>query len=124
MTKVLHTIIFFCLILSSYTFAQQMQKPSAHEIGQLPSWAQQMYSDNPNVNSVQNAYQDYYRTHTFEKNYHTQYYKRWIRRNQYFVNDAGFIVYPDQNTIQENDQQYLKKQELANKTTNWTVVGK
>jgi len=123
MNKVYSFFFVACFLMYAQTFAQLMQKPSSNEIAILPTWAQLMYSEHPNVFAVQNAYQDYYRSNTFEKNYHTQYYKRWIRFNQYFVNDAGFIVYPDPNTIKQNDQQYLKKQELANKTTNWAVLG-
>ena len=32
--------------------AQVMYKPSAHEISTLPAWAQEMYSENPNVFKV------------------------------------------------------------------------
>ena len=81
-----------------------------------------MYSENPNVYQVSQAYQDYYRTHTFEKNYHTQYYKRWMRQNQYFTDESGFISTPTQIQLQNEDALYFKKQNTL-KTSNWSIVG-
>jgi hypothetical protein len=92
MSKFYYTFFTALLLFSTAAFAQQMQKPSATTIAELPQWAQLMYSENPNVYQVSQAYQDYYRTHTFEKNYHTQYYKRWMRQNQYFTDELGFIM--------------------------------
>ncbi|NDE04067.1 MAG: hypothetical protein EB003_05390, partial [Flavobacteriia bacterium] len=100
-----------------------MPKPSSVEIATLPNWAQLMYSEQPNVQMVQNAYQDYYRNQPFVKNYHTQYYKRWIRQNQYFVNTDGFVVQLSAQEQQKQTQAYLNKQEMQTKTSNWSVVG-
>ncbi|MFM7005740.1 MAG: T9SS type A sorting domain-containing protein [Flavobacteriales bacterium] len=115
--------IVIALTVSKGLLAQQMQRPSQTEIQSLPTWAQLMYSENPNVTEVQNAYQDYYRAHTFEKTYHTQYYKRWIRQNQYFIDEQGFIQTPTQEQQIAENAFYLKKQSAQNKSTNWSVVG-
>ncbi len=122
MSKFYYTFFTALLLFSTAAFAQQMQKPSATTIAELPQWAQLMYSENPNVYQVSQAYQDYYRTHTFEKNYHTQYYKRWMRHNQYFTDEFGFINTPNQEQLQNEDALYFKKQNTL-KTSNWSIVG-
>ena len=122
MSKFYYTFFTALLLFSTAAVAQQMQKPSTTAIAELPQWAQLMYSENPNVYKVSQAYQDYYRTHTFEKNYHTQYYKRWMRQNQYFTDDLGFINTPTQVQLQNEDALYFKKQNTL-KTSNWSIVG-
>ncbi|MFN6038438.1 MAG: PKD domain-containing protein, partial [Bacteroidota bacterium] len=73
---------FFILIFVLFYFvnnAQNFQKPSASEINNLPQWAQMMYSGSAGPAEVENAYINWYLNHPFEKNFHTQYYKRWQR---------------------------------------------
>jgi hypothetical protein len=123
MSKKISFLAFFTLLFLNAALAQQMPKPSSVEIAGLPQWTQLMYAEQANVFEVQNAYQDYYRTHPFVKSYHTQYYKRWIRQNQYWVNDAGFIQVPTQDESTSANQAYLKKQKLQQKTSDWTIVG-
>ena len=38
-----------------------------------------MYSENNDEGEVIKAYQDFYKKNHFQKNKHTQYYKRWLR---------------------------------------------
>jgi len=45
---------------------------------QVPAWVQAMYRPDPDPGEVMALYEAYYREHPFEKNQHTQYYKRWI----------------------------------------------
>jgi len=123
MSKKLLTFVFFTLPFLSTFKAQQLLKPSPTEIASLPHWAQLMYGDHVNVFEVQNAYENYYRTHPFVKSYHTQYYKRWIRSQQYFVDDNGFIEEPSIYDINVRRQAYLKKQNNNAKTSDWTIVG-
>ena len=56
---------------------------------QLPLWAQKMYEENPNVNEVIALYKSYYSTVPFEKNIHTQYFKRWIGAIKSQVDENG-----------------------------------
>ncbi|NDB36568.1 MAG: hypothetical protein EB023_14790, partial [Flavobacteriia bacterium] len=109
---------YLLLVLLAFTWnahSQILKKPSAFEITQLPSWAQQMYSDNPNLIEVSAAYKAYYRSHPFEKNYHTQYFKRWIRTYSTQINDEGFIV-------PANTYNAAMKPTLT-KSSNWSIVG-
>jgi hypothetical protein len=114
----LFSILFLFLLTCGMTFGQNMQKPSAYEIQSLPTWAKMMYGEQPNLFEVSKLYTQYYNDHPFEKNYHTQYYKRWIRKNQYLINDEGFIV---ENSPSHNDQTPSKPTPL--KSSNWSVVG-
>lgn len=96
------------LLLSFCVKAQNFYKPSAAEISTLPSWAQEMYSENPNVFTVDNLYQSYYKNHPFEKSYHTQYYKRWKKTIAKHPDINGNIVYDnpsDFSPVTNNPQQ-------------------
>jgi photosystem II stability/assembly factor-like uncharacterized protein len=109
------TILYLMLMVLGFnSFAQNLKKPSASEISTLPEWAQLMYGDHPNLLEVSAKYRAYYQNHDFEKNYHTQYYKRWIRAYSNQINDAGEI------TAQETSP--TPKPSL-NKSSSWSIVG-
>jgi photosystem II stability/assembly factor-like uncharacterized protein len=80
-----------------------------------------MYSENPNVYIVDEAYQDYYQSNDFEKNYHTQFYKKWRRSIIDYIQIDGTIVYP---TIEEqiNQRQHLISN-AQNKSGSWNLLG-
>lgn len=91
MKKIL-TFLLFCT--ATAVSAQNLYKPSALEISTLPQWAQEMYAAQPNVFHIDSLYSSYYRTHDFEKNYHTQYYKRWRKSVIPFVTATGEVQKP------------------------------
>jgi photosystem II stability/assembly factor-like uncharacterized protein/PKD repeat protein len=91
-----------------------------------PTWARLMYADNPNVREVDGAFQAYYRQHPFEKNAHTQYYKRWRRQVDAYVQADGHIARPEIASQQAAEQQYLQQRQEAtakNLTPPWTCIG-
>ena len=55
----------------------------------LPAWARLMYAENPNFYEVVAAYQQYYLDHPFQKNIHTQYFKRWVSSSKHRVQADG-----------------------------------
>lgn len=115
--------LFLCFGLwYSISFSQNMKKPSLYEIQTLPTWAQKMYGENPNVLEVNLLYTKYYAEHPFEKSYHTQYFKRWIRSNEPFVNDLGYIQIPPNSGIEDLNQPQ-KTKPITLKSSNWSVVG-
>lgn len=75
MKKLLFSLTF---ILCSSVFAQ-IEMRYAQSTDNNPQWILLLYADNPDAGMVTKAYQDYYKTHPFVKNKHTQYYKRWQR---------------------------------------------
>ena len=110
------------LLFNTILFAQNLQKPSQSEISSLPLWAKAMYSDNPSVFEVDDLYREYYTKNAFKKTYHTQYYKRWRRKNLNYTDENGFIHEPSPNEKQENELAYRKKQSTT-KSSNWNIVG-
>lgn len=70
------------LLLAGAVSHAQVQEMKAGITGDLPLWAQMMYSENPDVNKVIAAFEAWYATHPFIKNQHTQYFKRWTREMQ------------------------------------------
>jgi hypothetical protein len=71
--------LFIFLFLSSLNALSQIEKKYDKSSDKLPNWVQLMYADEPNVGIVIEEYENFYKTNSFNKNKHTQYYKRWIR---------------------------------------------
>ena len=73
----------FILALGTWPLAPaldaQVQPVTPPLSSTLPLWAQLMYAPNPDPGAVAAAYEAYYAAHPFEKNAHTQFYKRWKR---------------------------------------------
>ncbi len=102
--------------------AQQMVRPSDTEISRLPEWAKAMYSGKVSAYVCDSMYQDYYRSHPFKKSYHTQYYKRWRRKNQTRLDAKGFPVIQTEKERNDIESEYIKKQS-GDKTTSWKIIG-
>ncbi len=103
--------------------AQEIYKPSAASIATLPNWAQEMYSDNPNVLKVDSLYNTYFASNPYVKSAHTEYYRIWRHKNQDWIGSDGFI---HQASPQEQIAKYnIQKQNhaTARSTSNWNLVG-
>ncbi len=114
--------ISICFSCSSSFYAQNLLKPSQSEIVTLPDWSKRMYSENPSIYEVDELYKNYYKTHSFVKSYHTQFYKRWRRKYLNFTDENGFINYPSFELSRLEDKAYRLKQN-AEKSSNWSIVG-
>lgn len=121
MFRLLLTLCLVIFVLGEIR-AQNMYKPSASEISTLPEWAQKMYGDDPNLYEVDSLYAEYYRSHRFEKSYHTQYYKRWRRNVLEYADDLGFIRMPSGQQMQRINNEYLLKQNAVT-TGVWSLAG-
>lgn len=55
----------------------------------LPLWVRKLYGPQPNAGEVDSLFQAYYKENPFEKNTHTQYYKRWKRRIGPWLDENG-----------------------------------
>ncbi|MCB9191048.1 MAG: choice-of-anchor J domain-containing protein [Flavobacteriales bacterium] len=112
----------FFLMLTMSGFAQNMYRPSDHEISRSPEWAQMMYAENPNVFEVDKAFKAYFEEHDFEKSYHTQYYKRWRRSVDAHVNRNGFVEMPtEQDFLREREDMLINSG--GTRAGNWSLVG-
>lgn len=92
-----------------------------------PDWAKMMYADFPNIYKVEEAYNEYYKTHTLVKNNDTQNYKHWKREVIHFVNDNGDFEAKDKSEenkafrkIYEARRNRLKKK---SNSSNWSLLG-
>ena len=120
------TVLFILLI--SHINAQNTQEfframPSPSEIANAPAWARLMYSENPQVNDVVDAYYDYFDKNPFKKTIHTQNFKHWIRRVEPLLNNKALIEPP---TPEEEAIQFerLKSLKTNNKSMDvWTSIG-
>lgn len=106
--------------------AQSFEFPYPTDVN-TPEWVKMMYADNPNVKAVMAAYEAFYKNNTFQKNAHTQYYKRWLRSNLPYLNEAGFIEKPSQKTLDQQLSAYMDKVQQARlqKSSNavWEELG-
>jgi len=81
---------FFVLSMHAQDFPY---KGSASD-SRLPDWVKMMYSEELNAFELKEAYETYYQEHDFEKNIHTQNYKRFIAQNRTFIQADGSIEKP------------------------------
>jgi photosystem II stability/assembly factor-like uncharacterized protein len=121
---VLNVLLF--LLLSSVHLSAQVERAYQKE-SDLPEWVRLMYADKPDVGAVITAHDAYYATHSFVKNQHTQYYKRWLRRLELF-GDEAHMTEAEKATKAENEAQYLKKINKQNAaesgpTSPWAPLG-
>ena len=85
------TLIWLLIFMCVRAVAQPLARPSQTEIQSLPQWAKEMYGESPNILRVDSLYRTWYAAHTFEKNYHTQYYKIWRHHNAPWMDSRGNI---------------------------------
>ena len=72
-------ILIIILCLACYNLFSQSEKKYDVLSKELPNWVKLMYTDNIDESIVIQEYELYYKENKFQKNKHTQYYKRWIR---------------------------------------------
>lgn len=119
-------LIVALLGLSLSLFAQNALVAKNSELYQTaPQWAKLMYSENPNVYQVDQAYLSYYKSHAYKKSYHTQYYKRWRKAVGNFINHQGYI---DVRIKEQQAQILVERQQNQSQNRNglagnWTVMG-
>ncbi len=91
--KVKKFVILVFLFSSSFqSYGQFIIEPDKPQpSAEMPGWAKLLYQNPINMIQLDDAYQNYYKTHAFEKNNYTRYYKRLIRLNQDLIDEQGFL---------------------------------
>ncbi len=92
MKKIIFSFLLFCstsLVMAQNSISYFKDIPK--NMSDVPQWAQLMYSENPRVSDVNQLYADFYKTHPFVKNIHTQNYKYWLKTIEYLIGDDGYI---------------------------------
>jgi len=106
----LRTLCF--LFISNVSFSQKFEPQINPQDPAIPTWAKEMYRENPNVLEVDRLFKAYYKEHPFKQNNYTRYYKRWRRYVSQFLNDDGSIYFPsaDERLSIANASQNLQSQ--------------
>jgi photosystem II stability/assembly factor-like uncharacterized protein len=123
MKKVTYLIVF---LITSLVFSQSSAPIKSGELYKTaPEWAKLMYTDNPNVDTVDNLYKSYFRSHSFKKSFHTQYYKRWRKAVNSFIGDDGHYDSSKKLRLKELLDERMANSELGSqrRVGNWSVLG-
>ncbi|PTX63995.1 putative secreted protein (Por secretion system target) [Kordia periserrulae] len=118
-------LLFFVLLTAIVGHSQQSPQPNISNqlYKDAPEWAKLMYSDNPNANTVDYLYRKYYETHAYVKSYHTQYYKRWRRAINPFLNNEGFYDHHKKLEAAQAARSLQNAQNAVLESGNWSVMG-
>lgn len=84
-------IISLICLLSGFAQAQDFQE-SYKVSTNSPSWIAYMYGDTVNLFSLRDRFDTYYSNNPFEKNQHTQYFKRLMKEYWTQVDESGYIT--------------------------------
>lgn len=87
----------FCLF--STVIAQQFCPPVSPNEAHLPNWINLLYEPNPNIWEIDDLYNQWRRTQSAEKTTFSQYYKKWRRWVQPYIQPDGHLYYPDNATL-------------------------
>ncbi len=117
-------LILFILFFSA-SFSQSSETSKNGELYKsAPVWAKLMYSENPNVNEVDKLYAEYFKSTKYTKSYHTQYYKRWRRALNPFLNNEGYFDKAKKSKISTSLVASKNAQQNNNRPGNiWTALG-
>lgn len=87
--KVTLTLLITCF--GSWSWAQDFQE--TYKVSESsPQWVKYMYGDNASLFVLREKFEDYYKVNVFEKNKHTQYFKRLMKEYWTQVDENGFIT--------------------------------
>lgn len=105
--------------------AQQSLRFLPDQADDTPPWAVWLYQEQPNVAKVDSAYRAYYAGHDFVKTSHTQYYKKWRRAVEPFVQPDGSVLLPQNERRETWEQLWLQQRAAAPKSnaTPWQHIG-
>ncbi len=122
MKKTIALIIIFFYGLS---FGQSLQINKNSDLYKnAPEWAKLMYSENPNVNKVDELYEKFFKKNRYRKTYHTQFYKRWRRGVNPYLDSKGKIDIPKKSEIKKIINDSINQPYNKNTSSgNWTSIG-
>ena len=123
--------IFFVLLFtfsSNIIVAQHQELKYNKSTDDIPIWVQLLYGDDPDIQEVIEAYENYYQENEFVKNQHTQYYKHWLR-NISRDHNGRFLPSPDLDLkeLKRNEEEYLRRSEelsmQRSPNSHWQGIG-
>lgn len=118
--------LLFCLFLHTGVLKAQQKPNLPYLANDAPSWMYLFAQDRTNVTEVQQAYETYYRTHPFQKNNYTQYYKHWMHWARAWAQPDGQVVMPTAEERQSEEKRLLTLRTASprrKQPANWTFAG-
>lgn len=117
--------LFFIFTFSVLSFSQTTPIKTGELYKNAPNWAKEMYGENPNVDEVDKLYKDYYKINPYEKSYHTQYYKRWRKAINNYINDDGYYDVAKKYKLRSliDERKSKANSERNSLSGNWSVLG-
>lgn len=124
----LPVLLLFSVFLPSGLLDAQKLTPLTPVTGEaLPEWAIKMYGNHPNVWEIDDAYRIWRRTNPDVKTTYSQYYKKWRRGIDPYINSQGFEQKPTEaeQTEFQNRLANLKKNFQVGQRNlgEWSVIG-
>ncbi len=122
-THSMKKILFAIFFLSAFNSLAQIPYAAPQLKGNEPEWVQLLFQPTADPGIVSEKFKAYYKTHMFEKNYYTQYYKHWMMLHSSDNNGSQFGLLLDD--AKYNQTQYLEKSKLTalEKAANWQCIG-
>lgn len=118
--------LFGLLLMVSHLSSQKLIPFTPVSGETLPTWAIEMYSNHPNVWRVDDNYRRWRHSNPDAKTTYTQYYKKWRREIDPFINKEGFEQRPteaEKLEFQQRIQSIKTKTHFDQRNAAWSVVG-
>ena len=114
-------VLLLCMHLSAQTAYKVA--PTADE--SLPGWAVKMYGANPNVYQIDDEYREWRKDHPTDKTTYTQYYKKWRRASEPYIQPSGFVATPQPGDIEafQNRLEKLQRIHTSRNAGAWENIG-
>lgn len=115
-------------LFSHIATAQKIYRPPLDPAQELPAWVSLLYAEDPNVAEVDRAYLAYYQAHPFKKTTYTQFYKKWRRAVNDYINEDGFVRHPSLAEKKRLEEEYaakiaLGREQRSGLSTEWECLG-
>lgn len=123
-----HVLILVFSLVAGMLSAQRLDLPIPPANSEHPDWIDLLYAADPNVYAIDQAIDDWYAKHPFEKTTYTQFYKKWRRVISPYINGEGFVRHPDEESMRQEQWQFQQKLADAKGSpdrvkANWTSLG-
>lgn len=117
------TFFFFLWFMAYSLLGQAPTNQKSQTYQNAPAWAKLMYAERPNIDEVDRLYWEYYNTHSFQKSFHTQFYRRWRRAVDPFIGEDGFIEESKKLGLHQFVQKRKDRYHTINRSGNWSLMG-
>lgn len=116
-------IIVFTFIFFTDDIFSQNRPPMISIDSDAPEWMHLIDSDDIDIKKIKESYETYYKTHPFQKNTYTQYYKRFMRWARPYTDVDGKIVLPTNQDLSAKERAGQKLRNSTSRMSNWTFAG-